>query len=258
MNDKFNQILLFFIVFAGTLISSVNAIAKEDKDYLKLEVIDAFVEVRTGPGRAYPIFYVIEEGEAVDVLAKRTGWYEVRAANGKTGWATASQLSRTLQKTGEPADLPSVSFGDYQKNKWRVGFAYGEVFDGEIKGTDLFSAALSYRFLSYLSLEGEVGKTFNSQTEGDFYSVNVLVEPFSHWRLSPELLLGRGKLSLGSQPELTVLQGRDSNFNNYGLGLNFYLGRNFVIRGEYRRYSISTDSNDTDLDLWKIGFNTFF
>jgi hypothetical protein len=232
--------------------------ADDEDDYLQLEVIDSFVEVRTGPGRAYPIFYVIEQGESVDVLFKRTGWYEVRAQNGKRGWATASQLSRTLQKTGEPADLPSVSFGDYQKNKWRIGFARGEIFDGEIKGTDLFSAALSYRFLSYLSLEGEIGQTFSSETEGDFYSLNLLIEPFSSWRLSPELLLGRGKLSLGSQPELTVLEGRDSDFNNYGLGLNFYLGRNFVIRGEYRKYSISTDTDKTNLDTWKIGFNTFF
>ncbi len=228
------------------------------KSFLNLEVIDSYVEVRTGPGRGYPVFYVIEQGETVEVLKQRVGWYEVRAQNGKTGWATSSQLSRTLQATGEPADLPSVSFGDYQKNKWRVGFTTGEFFDGELKGADIFSGTLSYRFYGWLSLEGEVGKLFNSGIEGDFYNANILIEPFSHWRLSPELLLGGGTISLDSQPELAPLGIDDSDFTNYGLGLNYYVGRNFVIRGEYRWYSVSTDDDKATLESWKIGFNTFF
>lgn len=222
-----------------------------------LEVIDSFVEVRTGPGRGYPIFYVIEQGESVEVLTRRTGWYEVRSQNGKTGWATSKQLSRTLQATGEPADLPTVSFGDYQKNKWRVGFTFGEYFSGELDGADLFSATLSYRFIEWLSLEAEVGKLFNSEVEGDLWSFNLLVEPFSNWRVSPELIIGAGELSLENQPELASLGVDDSQFESIGLGLNHYVGRNFVIRSEYRWYSVSADEKVT-LDSWKIGFNTFF
>ncbi len=233
--------------------------ANADKSFLNLEVIDSYVEVRTGPGRGYPVFYVIEQGETVEVLKQRVGWYEVRAQNGKTGWATSSQLSRTLQSTGEPADLPSVSFGDYQKNKWRVGFTTGEFFDGELKGADIFSGTLSYRFYGWLSLEGEVGKLLSSGREGDFYNANILIEPFSRWRLSPELLLGGGKISFDPQPILAdSVDIDDSDFTNYGLGLNYYVGRNFVIRGEYRRYSVSTDDDKATLESWKIGFNTFF
>jgi len=225
---------------------------------MRLEVIDPYIEVHTGPGRGYPIFYVIEQGESVDVLKRRAGWYEVRSHNGKTGWAASAQISRTLQATGEPADLPSVSFGDYLKNRWRIGFTSGEMFSGELDGADLFSATASYRFYSWLGTEIEIGKIFNSGVEGDFYNANILVEPFSRWRLSPELLLGRGVMSLDSQPELTPLDMDDSDFTNYGLGLNYYLGRNFVIRGEYRRYSASTDDDKVKLESWKIGFNTFF
>ena len=225
---------------------------------IRLEVIDSFVELRTGPGRGYPIFYVIEQGEFVEVQVRRAGWYEVRTQAGRTGWATPSQLSRTLQSTGEPADLPTVSFGDYLKNKWRVGFTAGEFFNGELKGTDIFTGTISYRFLSWFSTEFELGKVLNSETEGDIYSGNLLFEPFSQRRLSPELLLGAGQLSLDSQPELADLDSGDSDFFNYGLGVNFYLGRNFVVRGEYRQYRVSTDDNKVTLDSWKIGFNTFF
>lgn len=222
-----------------------------------LEVIDSFVEVRTGPGRGYPIFHVIEQGESVEVLTRRTGWYEVRSQNGQTGWATSKQLSRTLQATGEPADLPTVSFGDYQKNKWRVGFTFGEYFSGELDGADLFSATLSYRFIEWLSLETEVGKLFLSEIEGEYYNANILVEPFSNWRLSPELIIGAGNISVENQPLSVDEAVGDSSFLNYGFGLNYYIGRNFIFRGEYRRYSISADDK-VNLDSWKIGFNTFF
>lgn len=225
---------------------------------LSLEIIDSFVELRTGPGRAYPIFYVIEKGERAEVFVRRAGWYEVRTENGKTGWATSAQLSRTLQASGEPADLPTVSYGDYLKNQWRVGFTTGEFFDGELKGSNIFTATLSYRFLSWLSLEAEVGKLFNSESEGEVYGANVLVEPFSHLQVSPELIIGAGSLSLKSQPELAALDEGNSDHINYGLGLNYYLGRNFVVRGEYRQYSVSSDDDRVELDSWKIGFNTFF
>lgn len=254
----------FFIVFnsLGVLAQSPSSNSPSDplnqsESSLNLEVIDSFVEVRSGPGRGYPAFYVIEQGESVEVLTRRSGWYEVRSQNGKTGWATSQQLSRTLQATGEPADLPSVSFGDYHKNKWRVGFTFGEYSSGELNGADLFSTTLSYRFVNWLSIEGELGKLFNSEIEGEFYNVNILVEPFSSWRLSPELILGSGVLSIDTQPELVAFGIDDSSFQNYGLGLNYYVGRNFVVRGEYRWYSVSADEKVT-LESWKIGFNTFF
>lgn len=256
----FGVLSLFFIstfVWAQSSVTGDVAPAKAEAEQFSLEVIDSFVEVRTGPGRGYPVFYVIEQGESVEVLTRRTGWYEVRSQNGRTGWAKSTQLSRTLQATGEPADLPSVSFGDYQKNKWRVGFTTGEYFSGELKGADLFSATLSYRFLSWLSLEGELGKLFNSEVEGEFWNGNILIEPFSSWRVSPELILGAGVLSLETQPELVSLGIDDSNFQNYGLGINYYIGRNFVFRGEYRWYTVSADEKET-LETWKIGFNTFF
>ncbi|MBX2807579.1 MAG: SH3 domain-containing protein [Cellvibrionaceae bacterium] len=221
-------------------------------------MIDSFIDVRTGPGRAYPVFYVIEQGETIAVLTHRAGWYEVRAASGKVGWATAAQLSRTLQAGGEPADLPTISFGDYLKHQWRVGFTSGRFNSGELGGADKFSAASSYRVASWLGLEAELGRFFNSGFEGDFYNANILIEPFSHWRYSPELLLGRGVMSVQSQPELTPLGIDNSHFTNYGLGVNYYLGRNFVIRSEYRWYSVSTTNEKAALQSWTLGFNTFF
>lgn len=260
--------LLLSLVFSVTFWST--CVADEDlsgevlanqvntKRVMRLEVIDPYVELHTGPGRGYPVFYVIEQGERVDVLTRRPGWYEVRAQNGRTGWTTAAQISRTLQPTGEPADLPTVGFGDYLKNRWRVGFSAGQFTSGELDGADTFNVAGGYRPLPWLGLSFEYGFFFDADIKGELYNFNILLEPFSQWRLSPVLLLGRGRISVDSQPELTPLEIDTADFNTYGLGINYYLGRNFIVKGEYRDYSVLADNGTVTVEAWLIGFNTFF
>lgn len=250
---------LFFLCFSFALSwSGLSAADDVAPNFLRLEVIDPYVDVHSGPGRGYPVFYVIEQGEVVDILSRRPGWYEVRTANGRVGWSNAAQISRTLQPTGEPADLPSVGYGDYLQSRWRVGFNAGQFASGELTESDAFSLVAGYRPLSWLSIETEAGKIFGSDVKGEFYNFNLLVEPFSHWKVSPLLLVGRGVMSIDSQPKLVPLEIGDETFNNYGVGLNYYIGRNFVFRGEYRTFSVSTDNSTESLEAWKIGFSTFF
>ncbi len=248
---------IFLIVFLATLGSS-QTLASNTQEPLRLEVIDPYVEMHSGPGRGYPVFYVIEQGEKIEVITRRPGWYEVRTKNGKTGWTTTSQISRTIQITGEPADLPTVSYGDYIKNHWQVGFSSGQFSSGELKGSETFSFTAGYRPLGWLGLEGEGGKVFGTDIKGNFYALNIVVEPFSTWKISPVLLVGSGIMKIDSQPKLTPLLINDSNFNHYGVGLHYYLGRNFLFKGEYRSYSVSTDNNNVRLNAWTLGFNSFF
>jgi len=231
---------------------------KASVNVLRLEVIDPYADVHSGPGRGYPVFYAVEEGESIEILARRPGWYEIRLQNGRTGWVTAAQISRTIQVTGEPADLPTVSYGDFLKNSFRVGLTAGVFTSGELEGSDSWSATGGYRVISWLGLEGEYGKLYGEDIRGDFYGFNLLLEPYSKGRFSPYLLLGAGSISVDSQPKLVPLEIEESDFQNYGLGLNYYLGRNFLIKVEYRTFTVSTDESDVDLDAWKIGFNTFF
>jgi uncharacterized protein YgiM (DUF1202 family) len=252
------RFLKIIIGFSSLLLSLDHALAGETKESLLLEVIDPYVEMHSGPGRGYPIFYVIEQGEKVEVITRRPGWYEVRTENGKMGWTAAGQISRTIQKTGEPADLPTVSYGDYLKNSWRVGFNTGKFSSGELDGSDTFSFTAGYSPLSWGGVELVAGKFFGDASKGGFRSLNILIEPFSQWQVSPFILGGHGTLTIDSQPKLTPLNINDSNFNFYGVGVNYYIGRNFLFKSEYRSYSVSTDNNNVSLKAWTIGFNTFF
>ncbi|MCO7223240.1 SH3 domain-containing protein [Pleionea sp. CnH1-48] len=232
--------------------------AQDTKPQLKLEVIDPYLEMHSGPGKGYPVFYTIEQGEQVEIMTRRTGWYEVRSQNGRTGWVKAAQIARTLLPTGEPVDLPSVSYGDYLKDSWRIGFNTGQFSSGELEGTNTFSFTAGYRPLSWMGLELESGKFYESELKGNYHSINVLFEPFSEWKLSPVFQLGSGNLKIESQPELAPLDIEDESFSSYGISANYYIGRNFVIRAGLQNYNLSTDNDDERLERWNIGFNAFF
>ncbi len=59
-------------------------------------VLDAYLDLHTGPGRGYPATYSVPRGERVQLLRQRTDWIKVRTDHGRTGWVHRSQLERTL------------------------------------------------------------------------------------------------------------------------------------------------------------------
>jgi len=239
-------------------LATVASKADEDGPVMRLTVIDPYAEVRTGPGRGYPVFYAIEQGEIIEVITRRPGWFEVRAGNGQTGWTSTAELSRTMQASGEPADLPSVSYGDYLTRSWRAGLKTGQFINGELDGVDMFSATAGYRALSWLGVELELGNVFGNDVRGRFYGLNVLAEPFTRWRFSPFVTYGIGELSVDSQPKLVPLNIEESSFDTYSMGVNYYIGRNFLIKGSYRWFTVDTDIETERVEAWNIGFNAFF
>lgn len=253
------KIRSLFLGFALCVSSQAQLFAAETAgERVTLQVIDVYADVHAGPGRGYPVFYAVEQGEAIEIIVKRPGWYEIRLQNGRTGWVTAKQISRTVQATGEPADLPEVSFGNYLKNSFLLGLSSGVFTSGELKNSDHWTFSLGYRPISWAALDAEYGKLYGEDVRGDYYGINLIVEPFSQWRLSPYLLVGAGEMDVDSQPKLVPLEIKKSDFSNMAFGLNYYLGRNFLMRAEYRSLTVSTDNKDADLATWKIGFNTFF
>ena len=246
--------LLFLLV---GLSSGLNKVWAEDGGLL-LEVIDPYLELHTGPGRGYPIFYVIEEGERVEVITRQPGWYEVRSRNNQLGWVPEKQIARTMQASGEPADLPTVSYGDYLTKGWLVGFSSGAFSKGELKNADNLKVTVGYRPLSWLVLEAESGKFYAPETRGSYLGLNIVVEPVSRWKLSPAIFYGGGTMDIEAQPELVPLGFSSSDMENYGLRVNYYVGRNFLVNIEHRWFDVSIDDNNVELEGWFIGFNTFF
>jgi len=224
-----------------------------DADTVVLNVADPFIEMHTGPGRGYPVFNVVEQGESIEVLKRKTNWYEIRTADNKTGWTKAAQLEHTLKPTGLPVDLPEVSHGDYLKSSWRVGFS-----GGQLEGASTFSLTAGYRPLRWAEVEIEGGKIFDESVTSDYYGVNLLVEPVPDWMITPYVFVGGGKFSFNNRQKVVVDDAGSPNYASVGGGLSYYVVSNLVVRGGYRSYSISTDEDRVWLNAWTIGINVFF
>ena len=222
-------------------------------DTLVLEVAEPYIEMHTGPGRGYPVFNVVEQGQTIEILKHKASWYKIRSVDNKTGWTKATQLAHTLEPTGLPVDLPEIDHGDYLKSSWRVGFT-----GGQIEGANTFSITAGYRPLSWLGTELEWGKIFDNSVTSDFYGVNFLMEPKTSWLVTPFVTAGAGQFSFDSRQKVVVEDAGTSDYFSAGVGANYYIGRNFVMRGEYRWYSVSTNDDTVGLNSWRIGLNIFF
>jgi len=218
-----------------------------------LKVVEPFIEMHTGPGRGYPVFNVVEQGESIEILKRKPDWYEIRSPDNTTGWTKASQLAHTLKPTGVPVDLPEVSQGDYLRSHWHIGFT-----GGQLEGSNTFSLKAGYRPVSWAGVEIEGGKLFDESVTSDYYGANLLVEPIPDWTLTPYFTVGLGRFDFDNRQKVIVEGTGSSDYISLGAGAGYYIGRSFVVRAEYRWYSVSTNDDTTGLNAWTIGLNAFF
>ena len=218
-------------------------------------VADPFIELHTGPGRGYPVFYVVERGQEVAILKRRTDWFEVRTDRGVQGWVSRKQMIATLQPTGVPLDLNEPSRENYMSRRWQGG-----VMGGDFAGASLISAFGGYAFSDNLSIEltfNHVLGEFSNSTAATLGLMHVFVP---EWRLSPYFTLGTGVID--TKPKSTLVESidRTDQIGYIGGGLQFYLTRRFMLRSEYRNNIIFTSRNDNEeVDEWKyLGFAFFF
>ena len=119
-----------------------------DERHQQVVIDDPFIELHTGPGRGYPVFYIAERGEQIQLLKEKTDWYKVQVPRGKEGWVYRDQLKTTLNLDGEPFDVPGVDFADYAKRRWESGIMYGS-----FGGADGISAYGSFNLTQNLAAE---------------------------------------------------------------------------------------------------------
>ena len=75
--------LLPLLLLAQAFLMSTAVQARTPKKPLEVVVAEAFVEMHSGPGRGFPVTYVVGRGDSVQVLYSRTDWFKVRAPRGR-------------------------------------------------------------------------------------------------------------------------------------------------------------------------------
>jgi len=241
-------LLLFFIqsLLAGTVVA-----ARHSEE---VQVSDPYMELHTGPGRNYPVFFVIERGEWVKILKRKTRWFKVRATTGKEGWVAREQMEQTLTIWGEKMHLKEATKRDFAQRRWELGALYGN-FDG----ADAISMYGAYGFSRNLSVELSVAQVLGDFSDSLLVSADMLAQPFPDWRLSPFFALGAGVINSNSRNSLVQTADSTDQISYVGLGARIYLGRRFIFRGEYRNYVIFTSRNDNkEINEWNAGLAFFF
>ena len=220
----------------------------------EVKVADPYLEMHTGPGEGYPIFHVVDRDEFVDVLKRRTDWFQIRTRKGKTGWVGYAQMEKTLTSTGEKTNFVEVSLDDFSNRRWEMGLV-GGVFNS----APVMTLYGGYALMPKLSAEFSVSQVVGDYSSSQLMNINLMSQPFNLWRYSPFFTLGVGQIE--TKPRVTLVQAQDRSdyVAHVGVGIKAYLTRRFILRAEFKKYvGFSSDDDDEEFREWKAGFAFFF
>jgi uncharacterized protein YgiM (DUF1202 family) len=198
----------------------------------RLTVADPYLELHTGAGRGYPVFFVVERGDWVEIEMRHTDWYKVRTSGGKVGWVPRRQLETTLTAAGTQKSFRDVALDDYLQRRLEMGAAFGR-----FKKEPMLKMWTAYRVSDTLSLEATLGQVQGVFSGTELWHVNLNAEPWSHRRLSPFFGIGVGKFKNIPNQSLVSAQTTNVNMSNASIGLRYYLTERFVIRADYTFYT---------------------
>jgi uncharacterized protein YgiM (DUF1202 family) len=228
--------------------------AGAERQLREVTIADPFIELHTGPGRGYPVFFVAERGEQIVLEKRRTDWFLVRVARGQEGWVHFEQLATTLETDGDPFDLPALGFSDYAARRWEVGALYGD-----FGGANVIAAYGSRSLTPNLSGEMWLSQALGRFSDSTMVTLNVVHLMYPDWRASPYFTLGGGVIKTEPKATLVATTDRTDSVALAGVGVRAYLTRRFVLRAEYKAHVVFTSRDDNEeVREWKAGFSFFF
>jgi hypothetical protein len=213
-----------------------------------------YIELRTGPGRGFPIFFVAARDEWIEIELRHTDWFKVRTDGGKVGWVNRSQLETTLTAAGDRKSFRDVLMDDYLSRRVQLGAAWGH-----FKSDPMLKLWTSYRMSETLSLEATLGQVQGVFSGTNFWHIDLIAEPWSDRRISPFFGIGVGKFKNFPNLSLVGAQTTDANLANATVGVRYYLTERFVARADYTLYTaFISDSQTTEYRAFTLGLSFFF
>jgi hypothetical protein len=220
----------------------------------KVEVTDPYIELHTGPGRGYPIFYVAGRHEWVEIKLRHTDWFLVRTENGKEGWVSRQQIENTLTQIGTRTTFRDVLVDEYLRRHLEFGAAWGH-----FKSEPLLKVWMGYRLTDMWTLEATGGQVQGVFSGTDLWHVNLLAEPWWDWRLAPYLGIGVGRMINIPNASLVGAITANASLADATVGLRYRLGDRFIARLDYTQYLAYIADNRTDqYRAVTIGLGFFF
>lgn len=219
-----------------------------------VQIADPYIELRTGPGRGYPIFFVAPRSEWIEIELRHTDWFRVRTEDDKVGWVSRQQLESTLTAAGGSKSFRDVLLDDYLSRKFQLGAAWGH-FQSE----PMLKLWTSYRLSDTLSVEGTIGQVQGVFSGTNLWHVDMLIEPWSDKRISPFFGVGLGKFRNVPNQSLIGATTTDAKLAAARIGVRYYLTERFVMSADYALYTaFLSDLKTTEYRAWTLGLSFFF
>ena len=224
------------------------------RDYVQLFVAEPYLELKTGPGRGYPVTQVVARGEAVDVLFRRTDYFKVRTERGVEGWASVVDLLKAQYADGSNFSIDLGDRNGFRTHGWEMG-----VFAGDFDGASLVSAYAARSLNDNMKVELTGSQFIGDQRSGYMLEMGLAQVFAPEWRWSPYVTIGGGIFRVQKDLQRPNQVDRNEESAYIGLGVRYYLTRRFFVRAEGKERVIFTSRNDNEeLTEWKVGLAFFF
>lgn len=244
--------LFLAFIFIALLTTSLSLKAASENN-ITLTVDVSFIELHSGPATGYPVIYVIEKGEPVQVLLKRTGWLKIKDKRGNIGWLSQNKLLG-LNHQGKSLVQNEYSDQDFFKRDFEAGVMYGD-----FAGSNFYQLSVGYVFTDVFSTELLAGKALGSIANSNIYEAMLISQLLPEFYVIPYIGIGAGIIETKPQSILADAKNRQSTLISAAVGLKYHLTRNFLLRAEYKYSLVLTDrNNNEEIKLWALGFSIFF
>ncbi|WP_404364160.1 outer membrane beta-barrel protein [Marinobacter sp.] len=252
-----SSLLRFVPAVVGLLLSNVAVAAwwgSDDGRLPEVRVAEPFAEWHSGPAAGYPVIRVSERGDSLQLVMQKTRWMKVRDEKGREGWVHLEDIGQTLDGIGQPVEISAPDREDFSGKTWEAGVMFGQFEDAAV--TSVYGG---YWMTENLALELWGSQVLGESSEILQANVNIVHQPFPHWRVSPFFTLGAGHAFIDPKATLAETEARSDTTAHVGLGLRVYVTDRYFVRAEVKDYKVFTDrATNEEATEWKVGLSVFF
>jgi hypothetical protein len=227
------------IACVGLMVGPTAALGK-DPVFREAVVVEAYLEIHSGPGSSYPVFYVAEKGETIWLMKQRIDWYQIRLRNGTEGWANRREIEKTLLASGYRKRWTERIYDEFIAGNTLLGWSAGT-----FAGDPVLCVRLTYTLTDHLAFEGTGGFGSGDLGSTQLYHGGLVVTPWRVQWLAITATMGAGVVHV--TPTSLLVNAASGTFPTAyaGAGFTIPLFRNLEGRVDIRHFTLFMNTERT-------------